>query len=132
MNQRQLFKPPPFAKSLIAAKSKRLPLNVFIHAGEHSWRRAKNRPEPHVLCCPPDADYATFDWTCVGGLELTLIVWGRDEEYVDAFAAHLVRAGAKLVAAIAGFDPDIETTAAQRAPQLKFYQPEYVRRGVAA
>ena len=97
-------KSPPFANSLIAAKRKGARLNVFVHAGDHAWRRAKSRPEPHVLCCPPDADFTDFDWSCVAGLDLTLIVWNRTPDHVDAFAKHLVKAGASLVAAIVGGD----------------------------
>jgi len=93
---------PPFAAAVLSAKARRQRLNVFIHAGDHAWRRAKARPQPHVLCCPPEEEFTAFDWSCVKGMEIALVVWNRAPGYVDAFAAHLVKSGATLVTAITG------------------------------
>lgn len=95
-------------------------MNVFVHAGAESWRRAKNRPQPHVLCCPPNSGFEEFDWACVAGLGLTLVVWNRPDQFVDDFARHLVRCGASMVAALNG--PDL-SLAPEGVMQMTVYKP---------
>ena len=121
MNARaSALKAPPYARDLIAAKRRGESLNLFVHAGDHAWQRAQRRAPPHVLCCPPDDEFKSFDWRCVSGLDLTLVIWNRDPEFVDAFARHLVRSGATLVAAIDGFDPALS---AEEFPRTTLYKP---------
>jgi hypothetical protein len=76
---------------------------VFIHAGDRAWDRAKGRRPPDVLCLPDDF-FALYDWRCVKGLAITLVVWGRDYKFIDHFARHLVLAGASMVCALNGND----------------------------
>ncbi|MEO8313252.1 MAG: hypothetical protein ABI645_00525 [Pseudomonadota bacterium] len=110
---------PPFSKELIAARRSGVKLNVHLHAGDHAWRRAKYRHPPHVLCCPPDSNFEDFDWSCVRGLDITLIVWNRRWEEVDAFARHLVVSGSTLVAALGAFHDGGKITACEST----FYRP---------
>jgi hypothetical protein len=91
---------PPYAKELLELRRRGGRPNLFLHAGDHAWRRAQGRPPGERMCLPPNVDYLAVDWTCIKGLELVLVVWGRDPEYVAEFARHLVRSGAALVAAI--------------------------------
>lgn len=93
---------PPYAREVVAAKSRGERLNLFVHAGAEAWRRASGRPSPHVICLPPDKDFGDFDWSCVGGLTVTLVVWDRPGTFVCAFAEHLVRCGAERVAVLNG------------------------------
>ena len=130
MNARaSALKAPPYARELIAAKRRGESLNVFVHAGDHSWRRAQRRAVPHVLCCPPDDQFLSLDWRCVSGLSLTVIVWNRPAQFVDDFARHLVISGAVLVAAINGFDPALD---AKSLPVTTIYKPAAMRSKVAA
>jgi hypothetical protein len=76
-----------------------------------------------VLCCPPNADFREFDWSCVSGLGLTLVVWNRPAEFVDEFAKHLVRCGATLVAALNG--PN-RATSPDALVQMTIYKPRMV------
>jgi hypothetical protein len=114
---------PPFANAVVAAKRRGQQLNVFVHAGDQSWRRAKSRAQPHVLCCPPDADFKDFDWGCVAGLSITLVVWNRPAELVAEFAMHLVRCGAALVVALNG--PNLER-APKGTARITIYKPRAV------
>jgi hypothetical protein len=91
---------PPFGRELSEARFRGEFPNVFIHAGDHAWNRAQKRAPPEVLCLPPDASADDYDWTIVKGLAVTLVVWDRDDEFVDTFARLLVIAGAKMVAAL--------------------------------
>ena len=91
---------PPYGRELAAARTRGELPNVFIHAGDYAWDRAKLRSPPDVLCLPPDGDFRDYDWTPVKKLALTLIVWGRPNSWIDEFATHLVRAGAELVCAL--------------------------------
>jgi hypothetical protein len=91
---------PPFGRELAEARRRGEFVNVFVHAGDHAWDRARRRAPPEVLCLPPDESADTYDWTVVKGLQITLIVWNRDEAFVDSFARALVIAGATLVAAL--------------------------------
>lgn len=90
----------PYARELIAARKRGLRINLHVIAGEHAWRRAGKLNPPSVLCLPPEESFESFDWSCVAGLHVTLAVWNRPPQSVDAFARHLVLAGAELVAAL--------------------------------
>jgi hypothetical protein len=114
---------PPFSRELLAAKRRRESLNVFLHAGDRSWDRARKRLPPHVLCCPPDADFAAFDWSCVERLHLTLVVWNREWSFVDGFARHLVISGAALVVAIGGYRAAGEESMRSHST---IYKPKFV------
>ncbi len=119
MNAAATLSAPPFARELTAARRRRDSLNVFIHAGDHAWRRAKLRRAPNVLCLPPDADFDSFNWSVINGLAVTLVCWNWPPERVDAFARHLVLAGASLVAAIGAA---VENDRALSAPAV-IYKP---------
>jgi hypothetical protein len=91
---------PPYARELLTARKRGLHPNVFVHAGDRAWERARFRLPPNVLCLPPDALFADYDWQCIRGLYPTLIVWNRPPDFVDGFARHLVQSGARMVAAL--------------------------------
>jgi hypothetical protein len=95
---------PPYGRELTDARRRGQKPNVHIHAGDRAWDRAKMRKPPEVLVCPSDADYRQYDWTACRGLSVTLIVWGRDAEAVEAFAEHLIRSGAELVCTLNAFE----------------------------
>lgn len=90
---------PPYARELLAARRRGRPVNLFVHAGDYAWRRAKSRPPGEGLCLPSD-DFPAFDWRCIEDLSLVLVVWNRPPEFTAELARHLVRSGAALVAAI--------------------------------
>ena len=78
---------PPFATELQDACRRGRRVNVFVFAGDHAARRATNRPAGERLYLPPDAESPdAFDWTCVRGLELMLVVWNRPPQFTAAYA----------------------------------------------
>ena len=91
---------PPFGRELYEARKRNESPNVWVFAGEHSWKRAQGRRPPEVLCLPPDEPADAYDWSVCRGLAITLIVWGRDETFMDSLARLLVISGATLVAAL--------------------------------
>ena len=113
---------PPYGHELLRARRQGVSLNVFVHAGDRSWDRARMRAPPHVLCLPPDESFRAYDWSAVKGLELTLVVWNRPPEQVDSFARHLVSCGAKLVASL-GASVDDQGKVAIACPL--FYRPAH-------
>jgi hypothetical protein len=80
-------------------KAGRLP-NLFIMAGDHAWDRARSKPAGSALVLPRDESFDAFDWRCVHGLSVTLVWWNGDPATIDAFARHLIHAGAEMVAAL--------------------------------
>ena len=90
---------PPFGTDLRDARRRGVRPNVFVHAGRGAWERAKERATPDVLCVPPGAEAAAFDWSIVRGLSLMLIAWEMTEQDVRAIGEELIRAGAVLVMA---------------------------------
>lgn len=115
---------PPYSKELIAARKRGEVVNVYLHAGDHSWRRVSRRRPPHILCLPPEQDFTEFDWSCIHGECITLVVWNRNDKWVDAFARHLVISGAELVAALNAEHDDRRVT---RCFLLR-YRPSRARR----
>jgi hypothetical protein len=92
---------PPFGRELAIAVRRRQQVNLFVHAGHRAWERARYRKPPNVLCLPPGDDFQNYDWSCVRGVDLALVVWNWPQEQVDLFARHLVAVGgASLVAAL--------------------------------
>ena len=91
---------PPFSRELLRARKSGATPNLFIHAGEHAWERARSRPAGSVLLLPPGDDFRGYDWRCVRALPLTLVWWNGSPDLVDSFARHLVHSGADLVAAL--------------------------------
>lgn len=110
---------PPFARELVTARRRGQRVNLFIHAGDRAWDRARSRRPPDVLCLPPGEDFRTFDWSIVRGLSLVLVWWNGSPAEVDAFARHLVLSGAELVAAL-GATHDGKHVGAVRST---FYRP---------
>lgn len=94
------MKVPPFGRDLLKVRKHAGIPNLFILAGDHAWERARSRPAGSILLLPPGEDFHLYDWRCVRGLDLTLVWWNGTPEIVDAFARHLVLAGATLVAAL--------------------------------
>lgn len=94
------LRPPPYATELLAARRRGALPNVYIVAGDFAWRRAKRRGTTIDIPVPPDEDFTQIDWRCLAGLHVTLVVWNRPPDFVDALARHLVISGAALVAAI--------------------------------
>jgi len=117
------MKLPPFGKELqTARKAGQLP-DVWIMAGDHSWNRARARKPPRVLCLPPDAEFTEYDWRCVAGLHPTLVAWNWPPDRIDAFARHLVHAGARLVAALAAEHDGVRVVSCRPV----FYKPTRAR-----
>ncbi len=113
---RTLLPLPPYGRELCEARRRGLAPNVFIHAGDRAWARARVRRPPEILCLPPEAEPENYDWRLCHRLQLTLVVHGRDAAFIDRFARLLVSSGAALVAALsASDDAGVESV---------FYRPE--------
>ena len=108
--KRQAASLPPYAKSIVAARQRREPVNLFLYAGERAWDFAQYKAQAVVV---PD-DWSLRDWRWISGLAATLVVrgWGGDE--VRSLAHFLVRSGASPVVALRvvrdGPVPSVETT----------------------
>lgn len=94
------MKAPAYARDLVRMRKAGGVPNLFIMAGDRAWDRARSRPAGSVLVLPHDESFEAFDWRCVRGLCVTLVWWNGEPATIDAFARHLILAGAELVAAL--------------------------------
>jgi len=119
------LRPPPYGRELLEKRAKGLPVNVFVYCGRDAWRLAEKRPRGGRLAVPEDTDWRTMDFECATGLELVVVSRGWDQDQLDDFCQHLIRAGVKLAVGILVVKdrdlpaaPDVEVT---------YYKPELRR-----
>lgn len=88
---------PPFAHELLAARIRGAPVNVFLMAGQHGWRRARARQPPNVLLLPEGERAVDFDWSCARGLHITLVQRCLTSVEIREIGFALINAGAVSV-----------------------------------
>ena len=99
------MKRPPYARELIANRKAGRYVNPWLFAGRGAWELASRRG-PGRLVLPDGADPSLFDWRMLAGLEVVVRWPNASMPQVDQLGALLVRAGARVVLALADLRED--------------------------